>query len=112
MRWLTKEFLVLSVTSYKADNEYNLDGKIKRYVLVYARHRNFLIDNVAQFIGLRKIIKKEKPDTIVSFMAEPNIRMLVSTIGIDCKKIISVRNDPVREYPNFIYRLLAKKFLD
>ena len=98
------------VTSYKVCNEYNLDNDVKRIVLIENPQNKFFRDNITQVAGLRKILKKEAPDSVVSFMGEPNIRMLLSSIGLRCKKIISVRNDPSCEYPNFIYRFFARTF--
>ncbi|WP_405343043.1 glycosyltransferase [Fibrobacter sp.] len=106
---LNKEgYSCIVVTSYKAENEYRLDEGVKRIVLVEGNKRNFLKDNIKQLWGLRKILKKEEPHTVVSFMGEPNFRMLIASIGISCRKIISVRNDPSKEYSRKLYRFLAK----
>ena len=35
---------------------------------------------------------------MLSFLGGPNIRMLISTMGIKVKKMVSVRNDPNKEY--------------
>ena len=43
---------------------------------------------------LRKIIKKYHPDTIISFLTTCNVISIISSIGINCKVIISERNDP------------------
>lgn len=95
-------------TSYKADSEYKLDERVKRIVLIENSKKRFYKDNFIQIFKLRKILQAESPDSIVSFMGEPNIRMIISSIGLQCKKIISIRNDPAREYPNRLYRYLAK----
>lgn len=42
----------------------------------------------------RNFIKKEKPDLILSFLEPWNIRVLVSTMGLDVKTIVAERNDP------------------
>jgi len=96
------------VTSYKAENEYLLDDGVKRIVLVDGNKRCFLKDNVKQVFYLRRILKKETPNTIVSFMGEPNFRMLIASMGLPCRKIISVRNDPSKEYSSKLYRFLAR----
>ena len=60
---------------------------------------------------LRQIIKIDKPDIIISFMAESNLRLLLSTIGLDTKRIVSVRNDPDEEYKGLIGRIVGKLIL-
>jgi len=57
---------------------------------------------------LRKICKNENPDIMISFMAEANFRTIAATMFLDIKTLISVRNDPDKEYPNKLYKLMAK----
>lgn len=58
--------------------------------------------------GLKKIITSYKPDIIISFLPEPSFRlMLVKKIwsnDITVPVIVSVRNDPKREYKNKIIK--------
>lgn len=42
----------------------------------------------------RKFVKKEKPDLILSFLEPFNIRVLICTVGLGVKTIVSERNDP------------------
>ena len=67
--------------------------------------------NITRIKALRRFIKQEKPVAIISFMAEPNFRSLIATIGLNTKRIISVRNDPNREYSGIIGRLTGKHVL-
>lgn len=99
---------VILVTSFRDEWEYPLDSAIDRINLIDEIPVGFLKRNILIAKKLRSCIKNEKPDVIVSFMAEPNFRMLLATIGIKCRKIISVRNDPNKEYPNFLFKSLAK----
>ena len=96
------------VTSFRDSWEYPLDPKIRRISLFETPISNYIIRNIRLVMGLRRIVKKEKPDTILSFMAEPNFRSLIACFGIRVKKIISVRNDPEKEYPFLFTKLLAK----
>lgn len=63
--------------------------------------------NIARVIKLRKTLKKIKPDCILSFEGPPNFRMLFASIGLKCKKNVSVRNDPYFEYGRGIKRIIA-----
>lgn len=97
------------VTSFLADNEYSMGKKAKRISLFPQKLScNFLKRNYLLAGGLRKVLKEEKPDVLVSFMAEPNFRAIVASFGLKNKVVVSVRNDPNREYGTFITKILAK----
>lgn len=97
------------VTSLKTEKEYPLNEKVKRLVLLQnAKKHGFIRKNIKLTSSLRKAVKEEKPDIVISFMAEPNFRAIVSTLGMKTKTLISVRNDPNKEYPSKVYRFLAR----
>lgn len=105
----SREHQCVMVTSYPVDNEYTLCNGIKRVYLSNNREQFFLIRNIKLINGLRKTIKKEKPNVIVSFMAEPNFRLLLASLfNKRVKKVVSVRNDPAKEYSSLFSRFLAK----
>lgn len=97
---------ILFVTSIKKENEYPLSNNIKRIVLIKKSGR--LLKNLSFVKQLRRILKEESPQCAVSFMAESNFRLLVAARGLKIRTIISVRNDPNREYPSLMTKLLAK----
>lgn len=82
-------------------HEYVLDGAIHKVYLDGdgEKARGFATRNVSRIRLIRNICKREKIDCLVSFMAEPNIRSVISCIGLKTKNIVSVRNDPEKEYP-------------
>jgi glycosyltransferase involved in cell wall biosynthesis len=96
------------VTSFPLEWEYECSEDVKRINLYDARICGGLKRNFRLIKALRRVIKSESPDTVVSFMAEPNFRMLFASIGMKCRKIVSVRNDPNKEYPNAVFKFLAK----
>ena len=60
---------------------------------------NFVTKNIRRMKKLKKIILQEKPDLCLSFLGGCNLRMLLcmgKKKGI--RRIVSVRNDPDREY--------------
>ena len=100
------------VTSYLVDNEYALDMGVKRYQLEEEKYQDsFLQRNIRRVWHLRKLLKREKPDVLISFMAEPNYRAIVASFGLTTKTIISVRNDPNREYAGKIGAFLGRNLL-
>ena len=98
---LSKKHQVILITDFmSADSslEYEIHENVKRLFLKKDNKGNSIVKNVSRVRNLRKIVKDEKPDIILSFLGRPNIRMLLSTLGLKCKKIVSVRNDPKKEY--------------
>lgn len=103
---------VAIITSYKSNEEYNLSSKIRRILLNETYYSgNIIYRNLILIKRLRQIIKIDKPDIIISFMAESNLRLLLSTIGLDVTRIVSVRNDPDEEYKGLIGRIVGKLIL-
>ena len=76
--------------------ENELDNRIKRLFLDTDGIR--VIRNLKRILALRRIMKNENADIVISFLGPPNIRMLISSIGLNTKRLVSVRNDPRKEY--------------
>ena len=95
-------------TSYPLENEYHLGKKVLRYNLVQLPITNFFKRNIYLTYKLRSLLKKEKPDILVSFMAEPNYSACLTSFFLNVKTILSVRNDPNREYGGLFNSILAK----
>ena len=86
--------------------EYEVNSLAKRIILNESG-ANAIISNLKRIKKLRKVILEEKPDCVLSFMGPPNVRMLLASVFLPCRKVVSVRNDPNREYGKNI----IKKFL-
>lgn len=66
-------------------------------------------DNIiSKLFSLRSIIKNEQPKVVLSFLTHINIFILISTIGLNCRVVISERNDPNREPKQFTRKILRK----
>lgn len=103
---------VIIVLTTIEEIEYNLNNKIKVYRLDKENiSKNFIIKNYKRLSGLKKIINNEKPDIMISFLPEPSYRlMLVKPKNIPA--IISVRNDPAKEYNTFFKKIIMKVLYD
>lgn len=88
---------------------YMTNEKIKRVYLEENTVRNFFYRQLKRVYTLRSIIQAERPDVVLSFLGPTNVRMLVATIGLNVKKIVSVRNDPYKEYGKGIKKLFARE---
>jgi glycosyltransferase involved in cell wall biosynthesis len=101
-------YKVILVTSFRDKEEYPLEKTVHRLSLEENElMQNSLKKNISRIADLRRICKREEPDIVVSFMAEANFRALLATMLLGIKTVISVRNDPQREYPNFAYKAAA-----
>lgn len=96
------------LTSYPVEDDYKVGEKVKRNNLSPIRIDGFLKRNMILTYKLRKYIKKEKPDILVSFMAEPNYRSCLASMCLKVKTVLSVRNDPNHEYGGAFHSFLAK----
>lgn len=102
---------VLLVTSYLCEDEYLINNNIKRITLDDTVEKNFIIRNLKRVLNLWRILKKEEPQLLVSFMSESNYRAIVASMFLNVKVLISVRNDPSKEYSGFIGYLLSRILL-
>ena len=102
--------LVNDIIPKKNVPEYCIPISVKR-VFLDRENDNKLWKNVFRIARLRSIIKNENADCVLSFLGPPNIRMLFSTIGLPIRKVVSVRNDPKREYGEGIKGGLLKRLL-
>lgn len=100
---------VVLVTTYSTNNEYYVNDKVIRINLESSpsTENNRIKKNISRITRLRKVIKEQKPDVVISFMEEPNFRNLIATIGLPVKRIVSVRNDPTKEYAGKLGDLIA-----
>lgn len=102
---------VIVITSIRHEHEYLLNERVKRYNLEEKEITGRLKKNISRISKLRKIVKSEKMDILISFMAEPNFRAVLATIGLRTKCMISVRNDPNKEYAGRIGKFLGQHLL-
>ncbi len=101
--------LINDVSLTGEDEEYPIPEGIKRYFIDDdGKHNGFIGKQLHRLKAIRKIVKDNEAEVIVSFMGPPNIRMLLATLGVKVKKVVSVRNDPYREYGTGIKRFLAR----
>ena len=99
---------IVFVTNFPAEHEYILDSKISRHILEVSESRsNMLVKNFTRIKALKKVIKETSPDVSIAFMRENNFRLIMAA-GKKTKTIVSVRNDPAKEYPNKFSKILAE----
>lgn len=72
--------------------------------------RNSVLNKVRRLIELRKLVKEEKPEVVVSFLTHVNIATIISTFGLDVRVIVSERSFPPK-CPVSPYLRWARKFI-
>lgn len=102
---------VIVITSIRHEHEYHLNESIMRYNLEEEEIQGRFKKNLSRIKKIRNIVKNERMDILISFMAEPNYRAIIATIGLKTKCLISIRNDPNREYAGWIGKLLGQHLL-
>lgn len=99
--------LVNDILSGQGEPEYTVNPLVKR-VILDVQNTSRSSSNLKRIAKLRELIKAEKPDSVVSFMGPPNIRMLLASALLKCRTVVSVRNDPTKEYGvSWIKRMIA-----
>lgn len=96
------------ITTYKTDWEYNLPRDVSRVVLFSEPVKSTLKRNFYGVTRLRREIIEGHPDVLITFMAEPNFRGILATMKTQVKSVVSVRNDPKREYKGWCRFTLAR----
>lgn len=108
--YLINENEITIVTTKGKKSEYELDKKIKVECLESEEtNKGFILKNIDRLKVLKKIVKTENPDIIISFLPEPSYRILfLKLFNRKLKIIVSVRNDPKIEYKSTISRITMK----
>ena len=110
---------VTILTLKKGEDAYDLDKKVKRVCVDKTSYqKDGSIKRLARkmsirrLFGLRKIILAEGPDVIISFLPEPSLRlMFMKKFSPRLRKIptiVSIRNDPAREYRSKLLKFVIK----
>lgn len=94
------------------DDVYSVSNQLKLIRFHYQTKNKFSI-LFKRFKQLRNLIKKEKPDCVISFMWDINAFTLVSCLGLHQKIIVSERGHPMMGHQglcrkfaqNWLYRL-------
>lgn len=98
-----------------SENTYTLSENVKSIYM--EEKQGFLKMRISRLIQLRKIIRKENPDVVISFMRQINLYTLLASVGFHKKVIVSERADPMqrtkikRNIENVFYSILAKKIV-
>lgn len=108
-RLVNDGYNVVVTTQQTGSNEFLLDEKVKRiHVGMKATDadRTRISKAIRRIIYLRKTIKDESPDVVISFLRKPNYRTLLANIGTKIPTIVAIRIDPKSEYNKITDKIL------
>lgn len=103
------DYEIIAATQWQGENEFQLDPRIRRIHVGLKPEdeaKNRLAKIALRFSYLRKLLKKEKPDLIVSFARRANYRSIVSSLGLGIPLITAVRQDPKSYYNSLADKIL------
>lgn len=92
---------VILTTQWYSENEYETDKRVRRISVGLTdndMNRNRICKAWLRFARLRKCICMEKPDLVISFCNKANFRSAFAMFGMKVPLLISVRNDPQKDY--------------
>lgn len=106
---------VVIATEWQEENEYELPEQVRRIhvgLTQMQEQASRLMKQWYRMANLRKAIRQENPDLVISFCVKANYRAMMATTGLKTPVIVSVRNDPKIDYVGKKNQLVNKLFLN
>lgn len=100
---------VLVATEWEAENEFQLDHRVRRIPVGLAdadEKKSRIGKYFARIKYLKEMLLQEKPDLLIAFAHKANYRALMATLKLDIPVLISVRTDPVGHYDAWSDKIL------
>lgn len=113
--FVKSETEVVIATEWYSEDEYELNPKVKRVHVGLDETQekaSRLQKQWLRIVHLRKAIRQEKPDVVLSFCVKANYRAMMASMGTRIPVIVSVRNDPQKDYTGKINTLMNHLFLN
>lgn len=93
--YLVKHGHDVSVVVYApCEDTYELDDRVRIISIADSEADFFQMSTVQQLLSIRNIVRAEKPQIIMSFLPKMQIYMMLATLGIQIKRVETVRNNP------------------
>lgn len=88
--------------------EYPLSDKVRRLIMRPQGSRSGLLKKYDIVAGIRRAVKKERPDVLVTFGIGLINRALFATVGLSVKNVISYRNSAFCDLKSLKNRLISR----
>lgn len=97
--WLAQGHRVTLVPTYgqKSESFYELDPAVRVHWLIETITRSLFyrrVRYVGKLLALRKVIRREQPDVVVSFLTNVNVTVLAASIGLGVPVVVCERTNP------------------
>ena len=89
-------------------NEYGVAAKVKRLIIADNIKDYLAMGYFKRYRRMRKIVKEFSPDVVISFLPRMQVWMAAATVGLNVKRIDTVRNSPWHFYNGAITKQLWK----
>lgn len=102
---------VTLVTQYLCENEYELPAGIPRLFSEITGEEaagSRIGDFLARYRKLRRIIREQNPDCVLSFIGKNNLMAVAACLFTRIPVVVSVRGEPGSEYGSVPMRFLAR----
>lgn len=96
-----QQYEIIAATQWQGEIEFQLDERVRRVHVGLRKEdesKSRIFKIWLRFKYLRELIKKERPDVVISFTRRPNYRAIISAIGTGIPVIPAVRQDPKSGY--------------
>lgn len=103
------DYEIIAATQWQGEVEFRLDERVKRVHVGLRQEdekKSRLSKIFLRFRYLRELIKRERPDVVISFTRRPNYRALISALGTGVPVIAAVRQDPKSYYNSVADKIL------
>lgn len=91
-----------------------LDPEVQRITIKMSRFASTIvapiINNIGRIYSLRRAISKSEATIIISFLSTTNILVLIATLGMRKRIVVSERNDPYRQKLKNVWNWLRRIF--
>jgi glycosyltransferase involved in cell wall biosynthesis len=110
--WVERGYSVTLVSTYSGGGgcDYYLDERVKLEFLADLDKSTINISNSlpVRIFKIRRIVRKYRPDVVISFMTRINIGILLATFGLRIPVVVSERIYPPANPTGLIWRKLRK----
>ena len=113
--FVEKDIEVVIATEWYSEEEYELKPRVRRIHAGLSERDEEATRIGKQWIrirNLRKIMKQERPEVVLSFCIKANYRAMMAATGTGIPVIVSVRNDPKTDYVGKINGIMNKLFMN
>ncbi|WP_051300154.1 glycosyltransferase family 4 protein [Methylobacter luteus] len=114
--WSTQQHEIHLVLLAKSENFYYINDNVIIHNLGFSHSGLFIkvFNELKVFFKLRKILKEQKPDFVLSFMSKYNILTILAASYLNVKVFVSDRSNPKKKLPFLIsfLRKITYRFAD